>query len=57
MHAQGVSRAELELEAEGALLHAALCFDGAKGARLSTYAWFHIMRALTELVQQARTWP
>ena len=47
----------MELEAEGALLHAALCCDGSKGARLTTYAWFHIMRALTELVQQVRRGP
>ena len=51
---QGVSREELLFEAEHAMLHAALHFDAGKGARLNTYAWFQIMRALTELVQQVR---
>ena len=52
--AQGVTREELLLEGESALLHAAACFDAAKGARLTTYAWFHIMKALTEVVQRVR---
>ncbi len=51
---QGVSREELLFEAEHAMLHAAVHFDAAKGARLNTYAWFQVMRALTELVQQVR---
>ena len=50
-----MTREELLLEGEGALLHAALAFDAGKGARLTTYAWFHIMRALTELVQRVRS--
>ena len=49
---QGVSREELLFEAEHAMVHAALFFDARKGARLNTYAWFQVMRALTELVQQ-----
>ena len=48
---QGVTQEELLVEAQTSLIGAAEKFDVSKKARLTSYAWFDIMRCLQRLCQ------
>lgn len=49
VHAQGMTQAELMVEAKQELLRVAEMFDASKGARLTTYAWYYIMSRITRV--------
>ncbi|EIE20102.1 hypothetical protein COCSUDRAFT_44070 [Coccomyxa subellipsoidea C-169] len=51
-HSQGMTQAELMVEAKQELLRVAEIFDASKGARLTTYAWYYIMSRITRMVMK-----